>query len=251
MNLHRSSHFSTPFWWPRTAHHVAMPWHEALGELCRRNARPWKLHDKWFLWTVFFYGTLLVIYMHILYVYIYIFIYIYIYMYKYIWMIYLHIISEPVDIQCGCVYMIQVRGSTDPPQWYGSPRPGPWIQILVLFATFQSSSFQFSPYLHHRREGGREGRAREVPLQGCEMCSCIQLLLESCYQMVWATVKQQLNIYSDVPHTGEKMTKTTPTSTAGRGGRQHPQQGQPHGEWGDHDHGCGGPWPWVGGSPET
>ena len=31
-------------------------------------------------------------------------------------------------------------------------------------------------------------------------------------------VKQQFNIYSDVPHTGGKMTKTTPTSTGGRGG---------------------------------
>ena len=51
--------------------------------------------------------------------------------------------------------MIQVRGSTAPPlpapQWYGSPGPGPWIQIHVLFAAFQSSSFQFARYLHHFR----------------------------------------------------------------------------------------------------
>ena len=50
--------------------------------------------------------------------------------------------------------MIQARGSTAPhlpPQWYGSPGPAPWIQILALFAAFQSSSFQFARYWQHFR----------------------------------------------------------------------------------------------------
>ena len=38
-------------------------------------------------------------------------------------------------------------------------------------------------------------------------------------------VKQQFNIHSDVPHTGGKMTKTTPTSTGGRGGETTPTAG--------------------------
>ena len=36
-----------------------------------------------------------------------------------------------------------------PPQWYESPGPGPWIQILMLFAAFQSSSLQFACSFHH------------------------------------------------------------------------------------------------------
>ena len=59
-------------------------------------------------------------------------------------------LSENVkELHTKHTYMIQVRGSTASPQWYGSPGPGPWIQILVLFAAFQSSSFQFARYLHH------------------------------------------------------------------------------------------------------
>ena len=44
----------------------------------------------------------------------------------------------------------------DLPQWYGSPGPGPWIQILVLFEAIQSSSFQFARYLHHFRAQTRQ-----------------------------------------------------------------------------------------------
>ena len=48
-----------------------------------------------------------------------------------------------------CMYDSGSRFDSPPPQWYGSPGPAPRIQILVLFAACQSSSFQFARYLHH------------------------------------------------------------------------------------------------------
>ena len=48
-----------------------------------------------------------------------------------------------------------------------------------------------------------------------------------------------IQIYSAVPHTGGNMTKTTPTSTGGRGRETTPTAGTTTGGRGDHDPGWG------------
>ena len=77
-------------------------------------------------------------------------------------MIYLHIISEPVDIQCGCVYMIQVRGSTDPPLmvWVPKTRPlDPDPRAICNISELQLPIFTVFAPQKGRREGGQSQRS--------------------------------------------------------------------------------------------
>ena len=73
--------------------------------------------------------------------------------------------------------------------------------------------------------------------------SCIQLLLRvvtRCCEQLENKSFTSIQIFSDVPHTGEGMTKTTPTSTWGRWGETTPTAGTTTGKGGERDHG------WVG-----
>ena len=64
-----------------------------------------------------------------------------------------------------CIYIyiwFRLAVRQPPPQWYESPGPGPWIQILMLFAHFRAPAYnlhaifttsaqtlQFARFLHH------------------------------------------------------------------------------------------------------